>query len=190
MARLPRGLKPLAKVKDANRGRSAYFLFCDHVRMQHEKNGSVDTEIAGKSMAAASKIYSARWKALTAEERHVFESQSQTLKKQAKSKKENVLVSNKKVSLPQGWTAKRDVSSGCVLYLNKVTGRAQWNRPSDHDVAVAAPKKPNAERMFHEEQQAKGNAMSKKKAHEEFKKLSDEERQVYVEKAKAQIQYS
>jgi len=76
MARLPKGLKPLDKGNAPKRARSAYFLFCDSVRASSEQ----DEEMAGKSMAVASKVLSARWKALLPEEKVPFEQQAAQLK--------------------------------------------------------------------------------------------------------------
>ena len=191
MSRLPRGMKPLPKVKNVNRGKSAYFLFCDHMRAQHEKAGTVDKEIAGKSMAAASKVYSARWKALSDAERAPFVSESADIKAKNKAAKpsktavKEMQMVNGKAGLPDGWTAIRDATSGCLVYVNKANNRAQWHRPTEAD-AVRLPAKPaKAGRLFFEEQVALDTTTTVKSAAAAFLALPAEQKKVYEARAHA-----
>lgn len=181
MARLPKGLKPLPKSKEPIRARSPYFLFCDSLRAAHATKS--DPELKGMSMAFASKVFSARWKALTPEERAPFDVESGKLKAQFKETRGVCHAArgtslNKSV-LPSGWKAARDTSSTAIAYVNMLSGRAQWTRPTDGDAVTLPRRPPNARRLF----AAEHGSVADKDVEQMWRGLSHAERQAYEAKA-------
>jgi hypothetical protein len=179
MARLPKGFKPLRKPAEPRRARSGYFLWCDDAR----RAGGDDPELAGKSMAVASKVLAARWAALPADEKKPYEDRSAALKEEFKARKAEAAPA--KPALPSGWKLVRDACSGTAAYVNIVTGRAQWARPGDADAVDVPPPPPSARRLFEAEKRAEGCTLNLKALAALWKDVPLERRAEYEAKAKA-----
>lgn len=211
MARLPKGLQPLEKSKEPKRARSSYFIWCDEQRT----TGDLAGELAGKSMAVASRILSARWKPMTKAERAPYEEKARVIKEKfyadqaaaaaaaeaaggvvpdiiAKKIKQRVAALNaakraenaSKNALPSGWRATRDHTSGVVVYINVVTNRATWRRPTEDD-AVKVPERPKtAQKLFFERVIADGRAADVRAAAALWKELTPVEKEGYKKEYK------
>lgn len=182
MARLPAGLKPLPKSKTPLRARSPYFLFCDSLRAAHANEP--DKELTKQSMARASKVFSARWKLLTKEEKKPFEDRSSVLKLEHKNarnaatqaKKTNLSLS---ATLPTGWRAFRDMSSSAIVYVNRLSNRAQWSQPKACEAVTVPPRPLAAQRIFCDQARADGRANDVRSATILWRSLSTAERTEY-----------
>ena len=141
-ARLPKDLPRLDKTKEPKRARSSYFLWCDDAR------ASPDTEIEGKSMAMVSKVLSARWKQMSAEQKAPYEERARELKSAQPAKSS---TKKRRSALPAGWRASRDAISGAVVYTCIATKVSRWDCPGD-DEAVAAP--PTARKLYEDVERA------------------------------------
>jgi len=186
MARLPKGMKPVAGQGGApRRARSAYFLWCDAVRASHAE--TPDAEMAGKSMAVASKVLSARWKALTPEQRAPFQQQASALKAELKLSKRAAVAEGSRAPLPSGWKAVRDAMTGRVGYACVVSGRCQWTRPSDEDAVPMPPPQPTARRVFEQALRAASTEpLGAKALNARWAALGEAERELYAREAAAQ----
>lgn len=167
MARLPKGLKPLPQSTTPMRARSPYFLFCDSLRAAHSI--VPDKELVKQSMARASKVFSARWKLLTKEEKRPFELRSEILKAQHRAARSAASQAKKtknslSAALPSGWKAVRDLSSSAIVYVNRLSNRAQWNRPGSCEAIFVPPRPLAAQRIFSDEARADGRAVDVKAA--------------------------
>lgn len=185
MPRLPRGMVAVPKSKEPQRARSAYFLFSDAERRKH--NDVLDPELDGKSMAIASKVLSARWKALPADQKKPFEEEAAKLKKAFKEKREQRAndadrphaAKRRKLTLPAGWRAVRAAcSADIIVFVCQSTKKAQWTLPTP-DQAVEI--KPTAEKLFLLDQKAKN--VSIKNAKKLWKEASAEVKAEYKERA-------
>lgn len=184
MPRLPRGMVAVPKSKEPQRARSAYFLFSDAERRKH--NDVVDPELDGKSMAIASKVLSARWKALPPDQKKPFLEHAAQLKKAFKEKREQRMndsdrphaAKRRKLSLPTGWRAVRAASSAdIIVFVCQQTKVAQWTMPTP-DQAIEL--KPTAEKLFLLDQKAKN--VSIKNAKKLWKEASAEVKAEYKQK--------
>lgn len=173
MARLPRGLTPLAKNTEPKRARSGYFLWCDEVRQK------ADAEIEGKSMAVASKILAGRWKLLSAGEKEPFEARARVLKQAFDLKKKDAPTADRRHALPSGWRASRDVISGAIVYTSLSTKESRWTRPADSEAVKMLPAPPSARRLHEQAVVAEGEAKV------DWKDLTAEQRAPYEAAAKA-----
>jgi len=170
-------MQPLARPPTApRRARSAYFLWCDAARADE----TPDAEMDGKSMAVASKVLSARWKALTAEQREPYERRAAELKAEIRTAKRRPAAGGgSRAPLPLGWRAVRDAMTGRVGYACAVGGRCQWHRPTEADAVAAPPPLPTARRLFEEALRERGETPSAAR----WAALPAEEREAYAARA-------
>jgi HMG (high mobility group) box len=168
MARLPKELAKLERPREPKRARSSYFLWCDDAR------SAPDAEIEGKSMAVVSKVLSARWKAMSAEDKAPYEARARELKTAFPAAKSS--AKERRPALPSGWRASRDATSGAVVYTCIATKVSRWERPGDDD-AVAAP--PTARKLYEEAERAASRTPGA------WKDLTPEERAPYEAAARA-----
>jgi hypothetical protein len=176
--------KPTKEKQQPKRSRSAFFCFSDAVRVDCAARR--DPELTGKSMAVASKVLSARWRALSAEERKPFEEQAVRLKAEFQAQREPTTDAKKhRTPLPKGWRAVRCATTGRFAFLCVPTGTCQWERPVAADAVALPPPAKSGLRLFSDDLRAEGRYTSTEAALAAWKTLSVDARSSYASSARA-----
>jgi hypothetical protein len=186
MPRLPKGMVAMPKNKAPQRARSAYFLFSDAERKKHQEKA--DPELARKSMAVASKILSARWKALSPAEKKPFEEAAAKLRQEFQRKRKGEAAAGdeagesgagrkgKKMSLPSGWKAVRAASCDVIVFVCPSRKMAQWHPPTADQ---AVEQKRSVEKLYLDELKVATPNITAKEAKLRWRALSDEDKQKF-----------
>lgn len=147
-------------------------------------------DVKGKSMAVTSKIFGARWRTLLPEEKKPYIEKSKRMKEEILARNIELGIDVKKPKvvsdIPTGFKVIRDEGSNAQVYVNIISGRGQWNKPTEEDALPMLPiAARNALTFYVKELKDSDEYVDMKTSQELYKHLDEGEKKRLNDLAKA-----